>query len=138
MCEDFCGPERRLRPDWIADLEVSTAIVARNQAFRGYAILVYNRGHATELFDLTSQERAAFMEDLARIAGAIYDTYEPAKINYELLGNLIPHLHWHVIPRRPTDPVDSHLPVWGQDYGEVTLQDSEYQEIALEIRGHLA
>lgn len=138
MCEDFTGPKRRLRSDWIADLAVSTAIVARNQTFRGYTILVYNRGHATELFELTAGELTAFMEDLARIARAIYETYGPNKMNYELLGNLVPHLHWHVIPRRPEDPVDLYHPVWGQDYEEVTLGDTAYHEIALEIREHLA
>jgi diadenosine tetraphosphate (Ap4A) HIT family hydrolase len=137
MCRDFGDPARRLQPGWIADLGVSTAVVARNQTFRGYCILVYNRGHAAELYGLAEAERAAFMEDLARIARAIHDAYHPVKINYELLGNLEPHLHWHVIPRRRGDPVDLEYPVWGQAYEQVAATEADYREIALEIREQL-
>jgi diadenosine tetraphosphate (Ap4A) HIT family hydrolase len=137
MCDDFGAPGRRLQPGWIADLDVSTAVVARNQAFRGYTILVYNRGHATELYELSKEERSAFMEDLARIARAIHDAYHPIKINYELLGNLEPHLHWHVIPRRREDPIDPRYPVWGQTYEDVMPTDQDYRKIALEIREHI-
>jgi diadenosine tetraphosphate (Ap4A) HIT family hydrolase len=137
MCEGLGDPKRRLRSAWIADLAVFTAVVAMNQTFRGYCILIYSKGHATELHELPEQERAAFMEDLARIARAIHEAYHPVKINYELLGNLEPHLHWHVIPRRGEDPVDLRNPVWGQDYEQVKVSDADYRKIALEIREHI-
>jgi len=124
-------------PTWIANLQVSTAIVCDNQICRGYSILVYNKEHVTELFQLTEEDRAAYMEDLNKVAKAIYDAYHPCKMNYELLGNVVPHLHWHIIPRRETDPIDLHWPIWGKDYTKVTLSDDEYRKIVGEIRAHL-
>ena len=45
------------------------------------------------------------------MAGAIEDCFRPHKLNCELLGNQVPHLHWHVFPRYADDP-DTLRPVW--------------------------
>ena len=113
-------------------------MVCSNQICRGYAILIYKRAHVAELFQLEREVLIAYSEDLAKVAKAIHDTYRPHKINYELLGNVVPHLHWHVIPRRKSDPIELHWPIWGKDYSEVKLSADEYREIAEEIRIHLA
>lgn len=98
---------------------------------------MYTKGHATELFHLKRKERIAYMEDVTRVAKAIDDAFHPYKLNYELLGNTVPHLHWHVIPRQKTDPLKLQWPIWGKDYAEVTVSEGEYREIAEKIRGHL-
>lgn len=92
--------------------------------------------NATELFQLEKEDRIAYREDLMKVAKAIYDAYHPRKINYELLGNVVPHLHWHIIPRRTTDPIELHWPIWGKDYAEVQLSHDEYRQIVSEIRTH--
>jgi len=51
------------------------------------------------------------MEEVSRIAKILAQVYEAKKINYELLGNQLPHIHWHVIPRLATDPAPLE-PVW--------------------------
>jgi diadenosine tetraphosphate (Ap4A) HIT family hydrolase len=137
LCSEFGDVSRRNLSTWVADLQVSTAIVGKNQLCRGTAILVYNKAHAVELVELDPHDQVAYMEDLTRLAGALYEAYHPDKLNYALLGNVEPHLHWHVIPRREADPIDIRRPVWGQGYTEVTLSDEEYGEIAGEIRSHL-
>jgi diadenosine tetraphosphate (Ap4A) HIT family hydrolase len=48
---------------------------------------------------------------MCTLAKAIYDCFTPQKINYELLGNQVPHLHWHLFPRYPEDP-NALKPVW--------------------------
>ena len=137
LCEEIREEFRKDNPYWIADLRVSTAFVARNQICRGYVILVYNKSHATELYELGREDRIAFMDDLVDIAGAIDRTYAVHKMNYELLGNLVPHLHWHIIPRRKSDSIDLAQPVLGKDYAQVRLSPEEYAEIIAEIREHL-
>jgi diadenosine tetraphosphate (Ap4A) HIT family hydrolase len=134
LCEEVREDFRKDNPYWIADLRASTAFVARNQVCRGYVVLVYNRAHATELYRLEREDRIAFMDDLADIAGAIDRAYKPHKMNYELLGNLVPHLHWHIIPRRRSDQIELAQPVLGKDYAEVRLSPEEYAEIIAEIR----
>lgn len=137
FCKDIAARFERKRPQWIADLQVSTAIVCSNQICRGYTILIYNKAHHAELFQLERENQLAYMEDLSKVARAIYDAYRPHKMNYELLGNVVPHLHWHIIPRREADPIELHWPIWGKDYTEVRLADSEYREIVRQIRAHL-
>jgi diadenosine tetraphosphate (Ap4A) HIT family hydrolase len=137
FCEKMDAESRRNDPRWIADLQVSTALVSDNQVCRGYTVLVYNKAHVTELFQLEREDLIAYSEDLAKVAKAIYHAYHPHKINYELLGNVVPHLHWHIIPRQKTDPVDSNWPIWGRDFKKVRLSDNEYSRIIEEIRRHL-
>ena len=138
FCRNIDMKSKREDSRWIANLPVSTAILCDNQICRGYTILVYNKDHATELFQLTKENRVAYMEDLNKVAKAIYDAYHPYKMNYELLGNVLPHLHWHIIPRRETDPIKLHWPIWGKDYTKVKLSDNEYRKIVEEIRRHLS
>jgi diadenosine tetraphosphate (Ap4A) HIT family hydrolase len=137
FCDEVKANTKSKDPRWIADLKVSTAKLASNQICRGYTILIYSKAHATELFQLGREDLTAYSEDLARVAKAIYKAYNPHKINYELLGNAVPHLHWHVIPRQKTDPIDLHWPIWGKDYRYVRLSDDEYGQIADKIRTRL-
>jgi diadenosine tetraphosphate (Ap4A) HIT family hydrolase len=45
------------------------------------------------------------------LAAAIEGCFSPRKLNYELLGNQVPHLHWHLFPRYASDP-EVLKPVW--------------------------
>ena len=85
------------------DLGATTAYVHDDQFFTGWTVLVLKR-HATELFDLTPDERARMMDDIVRVAAALQALYRPRKINYECLGNQVPHVHWHLVPRLADDP----------------------------------
>ena len=69
-----------------------------------------SRDHATELSEL-GPDRAAFLDEMATLAQAIEACFRPHKLNYELLGNQVPHLHWHLFPRSADDP-DRLRPVW--------------------------
>ena len=115
---------------------MSTAVLDGNhQYFRGYSVLVL-RGHATELYDLDPETRRKFVEDANRLASALARTFKPLKMNYCLLGNTTEHLHWHLIPRRQTDP-DPKRPIWEQHFPKVDLSDDDFQQMADEIRGNL-
>lgn len=88
----------------------SVALLGTWQFYEGYCILV-SRRHATELNELSADERRAFLEEMCLLAQAIATCYRPHKLNYELLGNQVPHLHWHLFPRSLDDP-DRLAPVW--------------------------
>jgi diadenosine tetraphosphate (Ap4A) HIT family hydrolase len=64
----------------------------------GYACLVFAR-HAIELHDLTEAEGSALMRDIRRLSAAISRIVNPVKMNYEVHGNTVPHLHVHFFPR---------------------------------------
>lgn len=112
-------PMCRSRPDAIAELERSWVLIGPNDPVRGYACLVFSR-HAVELHDLGSEEGAAFMRDAQRLSAALAVLTEPIKLNYEIHGNTVPHLHMHFFPRypgdvfegRPIDPRSVTVPVY--------------------------
>jgi diadenosine tetraphosphate (Ap4A) HIT family hydrolase len=94
----------------VADLPTSVALLGFDQTYRGYTLVVARR-HATELFHLPEAECAQYFQDMVRVARAIAAAFQPKKLNYELLGNAVPHLHWHLFPRYPDDP-EPMRPVW--------------------------
>jgi diadenosine tetraphosphate (Ap4A) HIT family hydrolase len=101
-----CPICRRGAPlDVVAELEASWVTVGEVAPMRGYACLVLRR-HAVELHDLTEAEGAAFMRDARRLSAAVAATTGAVKLNYEIHGNTIPHLHLHVFPRYPGDPFE--------------------------------
>jgi diadenosine tetraphosphate (Ap4A) HIT family hydrolase len=88
----------------------SVAFLGTWQYYEGYCVLV-SRRHATELSGLDDAQRRAFLEEMCLLARAIENASRPHKLNYELLGNQVPHLHWHLFPRSKQDP-DHLKPVW--------------------------
>ena len=81
----------------------SVALLGPWQYHVGYCVLVARR-HAAELHHLADDERRAFLEEMVLLARAIDESFRPRKMNCESLGNQVPHLHWHLFPRRHDDP----------------------------------
>ena len=140
MCQDPIIQQKGYEhPRKVAELEVSTVVLRPTyQYFRGYTILVL-RHHAQELWQLDQETRQKFMEEASQVALALDKTFKPLKMNYSLLGNTDPvmdHLHWHLTPRRLTDP-NPKRPVWEVPFPEVTLSDEEFKQLADEIRRNL-
>lgn len=116
----------------VADLTMTRAYLQKSASFRGYCILVLKR-HAVELDDLSPEERSALMEDVARVGHAIRRVCQPTKLNYEILGNVVPHIHVHVIPRYTTDPTWDRA-AWFALPDEKSLPENEYSALAKAIR----
>ncbi|OLC00079.1 MAG: hypothetical protein AUH30_03565 [Candidatus Rokubacteria bacterium 13_1_40CM_68_15] len=119
----------------ITDFDQSIAYLHDDQFFPGWTVLVLKR-HATELFALAPTERAALMEEVSRVAKALASVFNAHKMNYELLGNQIAHIHWHLIPRLADDPRRAE-PVWRQDHGPLALPGPERSERIARIRAAL-
>ena len=93
--------------DVVAELEASWLTMQEHAAVRGYACLVA-RTHAVDLHDLPPDEAAAFMRDAQRVSRVLAEATGAVKMNYEIHGNTLPHLHLHVFPRYPGDPFEGH------------------------------
>jgi diadenosine tetraphosphate (Ap4A) HIT family hydrolase len=124
------APEQR-----IADCGSTIAYLHDDQFFAGWTFLVLKR-HAAELWQLEPSERARLMEEVTLVAQAVSRAFGAAKMNYELLGNAIAHIHWHLIPRRPDDPAPRQ-PAWTVAHEPRRLTPSELAERAALIRSHL-
>lgn len=120
----------------IADLAVSRVFLHEDQFFPGYVLLVLRR-HATELYELSAPERRTLIEEVSRVAEALARVFRPVKMNYELLGNQVPHIHWHLVPRLSTDP-EPNAPIWRVDHRPVPLAAPAARERIEAIRRALA
>ena len=101
--QSACPICRRGTPmDVVAELDSSWVTMSASAPLRGYACLVFRR-HAVELHDLSPSEGVAFMSDIRRLSGAVKGVTGAAKMNYEVHGNTIQHLHMHFYPRYPND-----------------------------------
>ena len=88
---------------FVKELESGYVVLADVQYFLGYTIFL-SKIHTDELHKLGNKNRETFLKEMAIVAQAVYNTFVPVKLNYELLGNTDRHLHWHIIPRYGTDP----------------------------------
>lgn len=80
----------------------------------GYVVAVWRGEHVAEPTQLASDQAAAYWREVTRIARAVEICFEPAKMNYVTLGNNVPHLHTHIVPRPWTgDPGPNRAPDFG-------------------------
>lgn len=87
------------------DLPASRVLIPEGAVLPGY-VLVVSRRHVIEPYELPPDESAQFWADAMRAAAAVASVVRPVKINYEIHGNTIPHLHLHVFPRFRGDPFE--------------------------------
>ena len=120
----------------IVELQYCYVALNRDQFFPGYSF-VFTREHVTELFHLDLTIRQGVMEEVTRVAAALARVFQPTKINYELLGNMVPHMHWHLVPRFVDDPLWPR-PIWSEPHPEKPLSTAEYRLVAERIRAALA
>jgi len=85
-------------------------VLVADDDYPGFCRVILNR-HVREMTDLPANSRDRVMAAVFSVEQAIRDELSPEKINLASLGNQVPHLHWHVIPRFSDD---RHFPdpVW--------------------------
>jgi diadenosine tetraphosphate (Ap4A) HIT family hydrolase len=84
--------------------------------YPGFCRVILNQ-HVKEMSDLKTQDRERLMAVVFAVEQAVREVMQPDKINLASLGNVTPHLHWHIIPRYRSD---RHFPnpIWGQSTRE--------------------
>ena len=98
----------------------SDAYLNLDVAARGYTLVFWRGRHVADPTDLTEEEWCGFSGEVRLISLGIDRLYRPTKLNYLTLGNSLPHLHTHIVPRYTDDPdpgrpprfmmVDRHRP----------------------------
>ena len=138
----FDQPRSESTEEWdsIAKLDASTLCLFRNQTYRGHSILIYDPKHAASPDQLTPEEWAVFCNDAHRAVVAIRAICHPDHVNLECLGNQMPHLHWHVIPRYKDDARWPN-PIWKtnpEELDQTSLIEDARLEMIEQIRVALA
>lgn len=94
----------------IVKTEKFRVVLIDDANYPGFCRVIWN-AHVKEMTDLAIPDRSAMMQAVCKVEQAIREVMQPHKINLASLGNMVPHLHWHVIPRYQDD---AHFPspVW--------------------------
>lgn len=118
----------------ICELPASKVYLFKEQSHPGRVIVAHKK-HVSEMVELTADERAAYIEDVSRVASALHQVFHPNKVNYGAYGDTGHHLHFHLVPK-----YDGEFE-WGgtfaMDPKQKTLTDAEYQEMIGKIRAAL-
>jgi diadenosine tetraphosphate (Ap4A) HIT family hydrolase len=117
----------------------SDAILQRANIQRGYTLVIWRGRHITEPTELTDEEASAYGREVLTVARALIRHYRPLKMNYETLGNSLPHLHTHLVPRYADgDPAPGRpFPLLPQNGSEPTIADEQMWSDAKALRGLL-
>ena len=124
---------------FVCRLAVSSLYLARNQTYRGTCAVVYDPAHVTRPSELERAAWQQFCEDARRAERAVSHAFAPDHVNLECLGNTVPHLHMHIVPRYRSDPRWGH-PIWmtARDaMPSLTMSDADCEELAELIRRHI-
>src|SRR4029079_11320797 len=84
--------------------EVADAYLQRENLQRGYTVVIWRGRHVAEPTELSAEEAAQYWPELPPGGRRIERSLQPVKLNYDILGNSLPHLHTHVMPRYADDP----------------------------------
>ena len=118
----------------IADLEVSTVYLFKEQTHPGRCVVAY-KDHVNQQHDIPQEEWVKFMLDTRRVAEAIDKAFHPAIIIYGAFSDSLKHAHWLLCPKYEGGPE------WGGTFemnpGKTYLSDAEYKDIIEKIRAQL-
>lgn len=70
---------------------------------RGYCLVIWRGRHVADITQLSDTEAGAYWNDVVQVSRAVELRYTPAKLNLMTLGNELPHLHTHIVPRYVDD-----------------------------------
>jgi diadenosine tetraphosphate (Ap4A) HIT family hydrolase len=120
---------------FIADMAMSRLVLDKNQYVKGYCELVCLK-HVREPYELPQDEQEQYFDDMMVAGMALEKVFGADKMNFQILGNAVPHLHCHIVPRyygdaAPNHPIDPHAET-------VTLTPREYHDRVEKIRDMLS
>ena len=114
--------------------ELFRVVWADEPLYPGFLRLIWNT-HVQEFTDLEPTDQALCMRWVAQLESISRSLFKPDKVNIASLGNVVPHLHWHIVPRYRDD---AHFPnpVWGPALREGKLNPMQQliQESRLKLQ----
>jgi diadenosine tetraphosphate (Ap4A) HIT family hydrolase len=113
---------------------ISEALLERHAIATGHTAVVFRRRHVATFTDLTPDEVADYWLDIQDVGRAIERVFKPCHVNYQLLGNIVPHLHVHVVPRYLDDAAPEGPLPWIQ----TLVPEEDFARRVRELRDAMA
>ena len=119
----------------ITELKSSTVYLNLNNTYPGRCIVALKE-HQQELFQLDKDQLFNFINDVARVAQSIKIATGADKINYAVFGDVVSHLHFHLVPKTKNGPQ------WGNYFNDTsqnpqTLTTQQAEELKRQILKYL-
>lgn len=112
-------------PTTIARVRSGWVVLGDPQVMRGYSLLLPDP-MVGQLNELAGAVRQQFLHDMSLVGDAVKAVTGAARINYEILGNQVPALHAHVVPRFANEPAKlREKPIWYYDWPSAPRFDAE-------------
>lgn len=104
-------------------------VLVDDASYPGFCRVIWNE-HVKEMTDLPVADRSTLMAAVCKVESVVRAVMQPEKINLASLGNMTPHLHWHVIPRYADD---AHFPspVWAEAQRQQSPAATEQRQALL-------
>ena len=131
LCKKVKNPEGTL----IKEFKNSVLVVGDHQYFPGYCQLIL-KDHVADLTDLSESIQEEFFKELMDSAQAVREAYNPARLNYSSLGNVVPHIHFHLFPRYEKElAAKNKLDPWAnaQDFKNYQTTSVMAQEVITKV-----
>lgn len=122
----------------VADLQWSEVHLERRTPVPGYCLVVWKDRHVAEPTELTDQEASGYWQDVLTVGRGVQAAFHPLKVNYMMLGNTLPHLHTHVVPRYARDPAPAGPIPWDVVFSSPPAPESELRIQAETLRHRLS
>ncbi len=140
ICTRISDIQSGEHPGFIAELSTGYAVLGDSQFFRGYTLFLC-KTPAPDLEDLPPDFKLQFLREMALVSEAVSNVLKPHKMNVESLGNMVPHLHFHLFPRFSSES-EPFKPVWltmpqGEEAARYALDANNDDALILEIRGEI-
>lgn len=114
--------------------QVTEVGLERRSLLPGYCVVVWRHGHVADPADLAPERASRYWAEVHAVARAIRTLFNPVKMNYLTLGNTIPHLHTHVLPRYHGDPAPGGPITWKDIFSPEPLPGPELHRQAADLR----
>jgi diadenosine tetraphosphate (Ap4A) HIT family hydrolase len=133
LCANVKTPDGEINDynKFIADLSFSRLVLDNNQYVKGYCLLICFK-HVREPYELPQDEQEQYFDDMMTAGMALEKAFGADKMNFQILGNAVPHLHCHLEPRYYGDAAPGH-PI-DPNAETVTLKPEEYKHRVEQIR----
>ena len=107
----------------------SDAILERHAIANGHVAVVFRGRHVADFTQLSGSELADYWRDIQDVGRAVERVFRPCHMNYMLLGNIVPHLHVHVVPRYLDDAAPERPLPWNPSPVAEAIFDKQIQQL---------
>lgn len=99
MCAEGRPDDNGFGPRIFAGEYTDAYLQRRDVGQPGYTVAIWRGRHVADLTELDDREAGTYVREVLRVTRAIESHYHPLKMNFDILGNTVPHLHTHILPR---------------------------------------